>query len=266
MIRTKIAQIANRSNSSALISAAGALIVLLALIYSTVHLFRLQSQIQGFESENERLKAEASVLETRNKELLGKNAAAAKDFAEKVAQESAGKEKQLAEKNEQVSRVMTLAFAGLGYKNPAKGNSALLERSLAAKSLAESLARTNRVRRSGLVFRYYPSDFERYLNGELLLTRFKAYGFRLEPVSSRAASASPNAIWCGVSVHSDDVRLVALTLISAGLEIRAIHPFRKTSDHNEHAIETGVDLSRARTPALTADEIMASASCQPEGR
>ena len=250
MIQTKIAQIAQRSRASAVISAVGIFVVALALAYAGVHLFELQSEISGFHSDREKLEAEIRSLENRNKEQSGQTAATGKE---------------LAETKSEIARLTTLALGGLGFKHPEKGNAATLERSLAARDLAAKLAAGGAKRRAQIKLRYYPSDFERYLNGDLVLSQLKRYGFQIEEAGARVAAIPVNAVWCGSGVLADDARLVALVLTTAGVDIKAVRPFREPADPKKaHAIEIGSDASFARGPTLSAQDIMASADFLPQ--
>jgi hypothetical protein len=68
------------------------------------------------------------------------------------------------------------------------------------------------------------------------------YNF-LEKVSQKGTrNEQTNAIWFGASVPTDDVRIIALALVRAGINIKGIRPFEKESSFNvnkRNTIEIG---------------------------
>lgn len=66
-----------------------------------------------------------------------------------------------------------------------------------------------------------------------------------------------NAIWFGNDVPISDVKLVALTLVRAGVDLKTIRPFRNShpvADRNL-LIQVGTDEEFAGKPSMTIGEI-----------
>lgn len=79
-------------------------------------------------------------------------------------------------------------------------------------------------------------------------------GFGVVKVPGQRAE-NTNCIWVGDSVQLADVKSVALALVGAGVELRAIRNFREGSGRRANLIEIGADRSLEGAPALTADQI-----------
>ncbi|MGB7947259.1 MAG: hypothetical protein WCH75_06225, partial [Candidatus Binatia bacterium] len=69
-----------------------------------------------------------------------------------------------------------------------------------------------------------------------------------------------NAIWFGSPVDIEDVKLVALTLIRAGVQIRAIRPIQDylVNKKDLPLIQVGADSSVVNDPPLTVEQIRAA--------
>lgn len=69
-----------------------------------------------------------------------------------------------------------------------------------------------------------------------------------------------NAIWFGNDVPISDVKLVALTLVRAGVDLKAIRPFRKNHPvtNRNFLIQVGTDEDLSGIPSMTIGEISAT--------
>jgi hypothetical protein len=126
-----------------------------------------------------------------------------------------------------------------------------MESALAAESERERLAlqREPEARRS-ITVRYYPKDVDRdKVEGAL-----RALGFTLQEGRPTLEDIRTNAIWFGESVPIEDVKLVAFTLIRAGVEIVTIRPFRGTG-RKPRIIEVGADVQYVGKEPLSVNEI-----------
>ena len=64
-----------------------------------------------------------------------------------------------------------------------------------------------------------------------------------------------NAIWVGDNVTLDQAKFVALTLIRAGVEIKALRRLRNGQGDRATVIEVGSDASLQSAPPLTAEDV-----------
>ena len=158
------------------------------------------------------------------------------------------------------AKLEPLALSGLGVKNPASFDAVQVQRSLTANDLFEEQAGDNAARRASVTLRYFPKDFERDLNEDVVLPRMKKLGFRMEVGHPRLSSVPTNSIWFGSSVDVDDVRAAAYVLIAAGLKIKAIRPFRDASGPKHGVIEIGADTKVVSDAPLTAEAIRSGES------
>lgn len=249
MHTTKLAQITQLSHSRAKLSAAGVLLIMLALIYACVHIYSVHRALSASENEMASFKRGMAEADSRRQAEIERGASLQKD---------------LTEREKQIEKLSTLALAGLGQRNPGRGDIAALNDSLRANELVEGLARTGTRRRANVTLRYYPYDFERYMAGDVVLARFKRQGFEVDARSERQSPIAPNALWAGALVDAEDLRLVALTLAAAGVRIKSLRPFRENTDDNERVIEIGSDPTEAGAPALDLDTLAAAPAPAPK--
>ena len=244
-------RIARRSRTSALITAAGVLIVVLALLYAGAMLARLQTDVAAFESRIEALNGEVEQLTAKNRQQLEHIAVAEKEAA-LAKKEAAAKEQEMAD-------FRRVALASFGHKKSGSADAETLQKSMAARQMADRISQTGAERRAQIRLRYYPADFERYLDGQVVLAKLADYGFQIEKAGPRIASVPMNAMWIGESIHADDVRLILLTLMAAGADMKAVRHFRQPGGARKQLIEVGTDSSLARAPAFSPEQVMALA-------
>jgi len=98
--------------------------------------------------------------------------------------------------------------------------------SAAARRESQELASATSINDRGAVtVQYFAKDIE----GQKVESALKELGFRLEVRPAILETTFTNAIWFGPNVKTEDVKLVAYTLIRAGVEIRDIRPFLRSS-------------------------------------
>jgi hypothetical protein len=122
----------------------------------------------------------------------------------------------------------------------------------ANQAIQQATARTPAASRGGVVVQYFPKN----VDGNRVDAALTELGFRLERRSALVPGMSTNSIWYGTPVALEDVKLVALTLIRAGVQIRAIRPFSDSSTRRDASlIQVGADVEVADRPPLTVDAI-----------
>ena len=126
----------------------------------------------------------------------------------------------------------------------------------ANQALQQSLPRAGREKRKSVVVEYFPKNVDEN-KVEAALTEL---GFTLRKPAAIVQQIPTNAIWFGSPVDIEDVKLVALTLIRAGVQIRAIRPIQDylVNKKDLPLIQVGADSSVVNDPPLTVEQIQAA--------
>ncbi len=142
----------------------------------------------------------------------------------------------------QSDRVATAAAGGSSVDQSLKANQAI----------QQAAARAPAASRGNVVVQYFPKN----VDGNRVEAALTELGFRLDRRSALVPALPTNSIWYGTPVALEDVKLVALTLIRAGVQIRAIRPFPDYSPRKDASlIQVGADVAVADRPPLTVDAI-----------
>ncbi|MFZ0406755.1 MAG: hypothetical protein WAM11_01400, partial [Cyanobium sp.] len=116
------------------------------------------------------------------------------------------------------------------------------------KTAIQSTDAASKAERQRITVQYFPKGVD------LIVIRntLSSLGFTFMEGASQQRGAT-NAIWLGNDVPISDVKLVALTLVRAGVDLKTIRPFRKrhpVADGNL-LIQVGTDEEFAGKPSLT---------------
>jgi cell division protein FtsB len=220
------------------------LATLVPLVFGLAFLVVSYSQVASLREEKKRLDTEVAAL--RNEE---------QDLQQRIAE----KQRKLDEKQEQVELLEPLAGEALGRKKERiVGESAdILEGARAANQAAQLAARADEyARRQQITITHYEKSLAREVDLDVVVRSLKKFGFKVQSKESRLQDLATNAIWFGKDVTDDDVRLVALTLMGAGVEIRWISRFSNWEGPKRSTIEIGswvrvVELTPWSTQAVT---------------
>jgi hypothetical protein len=87
-----------------------------------------------------------------------------------------------------------------------------------------------RARREKLTIAQYSKSLESEVNLDVVVRSLEKFGFQIVIKPSKLQDVSTNALWFGADVQDDDVRLTALTLMGAGVDLKWISRFRKDVD------------------------------------
>ncbi len=103
--------------------------------------------------------------------------------------------------------------------------------------------------------RYYP----KLADQDRALLSLKDIGFKLVLFSPTEymAHTPTNSIWFGPKVKIENVEIVALFLLRAGINIKAIRPFAISSEIKDNLIEVGADIDVVNLPAYNLQRIKA---------
>jgi hypothetical protein len=126
----------------------------------------------------------------------------------------------------------------------------------ANQALQQAVPRAGREQRKGVVVEYFPKNVDEN-RVESALTEL---GFTLRKPAAIVQQIPTNAIWFGSPVDIEDVKLVALTLIRAGVQIRSIRPIQDylVNKKDLPLIQVGADSSVVNDPPLTVEQIQAA--------
>ena len=99
---------------------------------------------------------------------------------------------------------------------------------------------------------YYPKQVEDSAKVQAALEKA---GFHVELQKPRLADVKTGVVWAGDDVSPDVAKFIALTMLRAGVEIKAVRRFANGSGPKAHLVEIGGDATLASAPPLTVDAI-----------
>lgn len=139
-----------------------------------------------------------------------------------------------------------------GWKSESIPPIQVVEQSLQAESQRTQLASaTAAPKRAETTVQYFPKDVDR----TVVEAALRELGFHLITGPTQVQDIPTNSIWFGAAVPLDDAKLVAYTLIRAGVQIKAIRLFRNPTGNRARLIQVGADTAYEGKPALTVAEI-----------
>jgi hypothetical protein len=126
----------------------------------------------------------------------------------------------------------------------------------ANQALQQAMPRQGRDRRKAITVEYFPKNVDE----NKVEAALAELGFSVRKPPAVVQAIPTNSIWFGSPVDIEDVKLVALTLIRAGVQIRAIRPIQDylVTKKDLPLIQVGADSSVVNDPALTAEAISAA--------
>jgi hypothetical protein len=231
-VEAQFAKLARSSRRAGLVSVLGLVFLLGSIAYGYVHLRTVQAQIDT-------KRAELTALEGQ----LAKADAALK------------------EKQQVLEKITPAALQGLGYKDPyAMVPAAAVSESIDAKRAAERLADpAQRDGRRTITVQYYEKKLDDEVNMRTVLTALEDAGFTLQRKQAQLPGVPTNAIFFGPGARNQDIQLVALTLIGAGIKIRTIEPLLPHVSR-PRLIQIGADLRKRDVPPLSVEQILRTTS------
>lgn len=226
------ASLARASRRAGVVSALGLVALLGSIVYSYVELGGLRKQIDNKKTELVRLERQAATVDAA-----------------------------LKEKQQALEKITPAALQGLGYKNPyAPVAPKTVQESAEAKRLAERLAEpAERERRSSITLQYYAKKLDDEVNMRVVLTALSDAGFTLQRKQAQLPDVATNGVFFGPDVRLEDIKLVALTLIGAGIKLRVIEPLL-LGVAKPRLIQIGADLAKRDAPPLTVEHIQGASS------
>jgi len=223
-------------------------IAVLAIVITIIVLFQIGTLM-------ERKSALESVIIEKEKEINEKD-----DLIVKL-------DKKIAEKQKEITELEPIAKKGLGFKISAINSiynipKQSLEAQNAAKELEKSLTKEDKKRRKNITIQYFPKNLDKEVNINIVVPSLMDYGFQVMKKKAIVTWVPTNSIWFGTNVKIEDVKLVAYTLISAGVKIKYILPFQISKVRKNFLIQIGAqsikidgEESVQSQPVLTVEEI-----------
>jgi len=191
------------------------------------------SQVSDLQAQKQTLNTQVQELDAQVETLRGED----RDLQLEIDE----KQRELQKLQEEVALLEPLAGEALGRRSERiKGASSEILAGARAATEASLLAGNadETTRRSQLTITQYAKSLEREVNLAVVVRSLEKFGFRIESKTSKLPIKT-NAIWFGADVENDDVRLVALTLMGAGVEIRWISRFNDSEGRKRAKIEIG---------------------------
>jgi hypothetical protein len=130
------------------------------------------------------------------------------------------------------------------------------------KTAIESSDASSKAERQRITVEYFPKN----VDPVVIRNTLSSLGFTFREGTPQQRGAT-NAIWFGQDVPLSDVKLVALTLVRAGVDLKTIRPFRKSHpvpDRN-FLIQVGTDAEFSGKTSIGVSEIAnATAFTRPD--
>lgn len=199
----------------------------------------------------------AAVWQWQNADIQRKRSVAAMKEAEAARKlaEAARTEAESARKEAEARTDELLKQFGWASSRLSKGSldRYSVQQSLTAnQDLQQAAGLAPRESRKVVTVQYFPKD----VDGEKVESALLELGFTLDKKRAPVPGIPTNSIWYGTRVSIEDVKLVALTLIRAGVQIKAIRPFADYSPRKNAAlIQVGADVAVINNAPLSVEGI-----------
>lgn len=132
-----------------------------------------------------------------------------------------------------------------------------IRKSKLANGLLQEAARSNtpfiKSERQRITVQYFPKN----VDPDVVEKTLSDLGFTFVKRVPQQQGAT-NAIWFGEDVPLSDVKLVALTLVRAGVDVKTIKPFRRSHPVQDRnlLIQVGTDGDYSEKPSMTIKQIV----------
>ena len=142
-------------------------------------------------------------------------------------------------------------LSSFGWLKPEEARTEDIEESMKANEYRSILLDLDSSKLKNITVQYFPKN----VDGDKVTKAFEELGYKVEIGNTQVNNVESNSIWFGSNVKIEDVKLVALTLIRAGVKIKVIRPF-KNSGTRKNLIQVGADALYQNRNALTVNEIV----------
>jgi len=136
--------------------------------------------------------------------------------------------------------------------------SQVLEKSISANNAIKTILKTY-TPSSEVSVRYYTKTIDE----KRVVIELQALGYKYEekPASEYMSKRGTNALWFGSGVSLNDTKIVALSLIRAGVPIKGIRPYRNNATnpgYKKNIIEVGASVDLDNKPLLTVQNVISA--------
>ena len=142
-------------------------------------------------------------------------------------------------------------LTSFGWQDPESANIEDIEESMKANEYRNILSKLDSTVQKDITVQYFPKN----VDGDKVVNAMEELGYTVNIGNTQVNYVETNAIWFGTSVTTEDAKLIALTLIRAGVKVKVIRPFRNSAGR-ERLIQIGADAVYKNEPALTVNEIV----------
>ena len=201
------------------------------------------------------LRDKAEAVAKTERELRGRA-----ETAERAARDSLAKAEAAQRRAEdKAAQVQLLAQYGWVRDASAGLNEAQVREAQAADQALTALlgqeSAADRARRAATTLEIWAKDAdENKVRGAL-----QRLGFRMQDRQANVRALASNALWFGSAAHVDDVKLVALALMRAGVTIKAIRPLqREFANRDLPLVQVGADVAITNLPPYTVERLLAT--------
>ena len=201
------------------------------------------------------LRDKAEAVAKTERELRGRA-----ETAERAARDSLAKAEAAQRRAEdKAAQVQLLAQYGWVRDASAGLNEAQVREAQAADLALTALlgqeSAADRARRAATTLEIWAKDAdENKVRGAL-----QRLGFRMQDRQANVRALASNALWFGSAAHVDDVKLVALALMRAGVTIKAIRPLqREFANRDLPLVQVGADVAITNLPPYTVERLLAT--------
>jgi hypothetical protein len=95
-----------------------------------------------------------------------------------------------------------------------------------------------KLRRQAITLEYFAKGFD----GDVVAKTLTQLGFNPDPDPSNLSNIPTNAVWVGETILPEDAQAIALSLLSAGVELKSVRTFdSESSNRGRHLIQVGSD-------------------------
>ncbi len=115
--------------------------------------------------------------------------------------------------------------------------------------------------RRDITIQYFPKNVDK----NIVENSLEELGFRLISGPAKVKNIPTNSLWFGANVKLEDIKLVAYTLMRAGVEIKVIRPFRNPKGRRSNLIQVGADAVFENARPLSITEIKEAKEFKREG-
>jgi hypothetical protein len=228
----------------------------IAVVLGVVSLLLVVSAFQTLSARRSAVEAAKAEGQARNAEAQARNAEAeARKSADQARNAEARASAEAKAANARLQQVSLLATYGwVGAKDPWLYENAV-NADAAIKQLVGETTSAGAERRRGTTLEIWTKDIDQ----DRIRLALSSLGFPTQLRQAKLKEDATNAVWFGSRADINDVKLVALALMRAGIAVRAIRPIQEwISSKDQALIQAGAARDANEWPPMTAEQVLAA--------